>query len=61
MERCNKSVPERLSEVRVVFDFSASDNWIAPSIPILLPVLSENSKLIKQIYCHRDRAKREMN
>jgi hypothetical protein len=28
--------------VRDVFDLSASDNLIAPSSPILLPVLSEN-------------------
>jgi hypothetical protein len=31
-----------LSEVRDVFDLSASDNFIAPSSPILLSVLSEN-------------------
>jgi hypothetical protein len=28
--------------VRVVFDWSASDNLIPPSAPISLPVLSEN-------------------
>jgi hypothetical protein len=32
----------RLSKVSDVFDLSASDNWMAPSLPILLPVLSEN-------------------
>jgi hypothetical protein len=31
-----------LSEVRDVFDLSASDNWIAPSLPILFTVLSEH-------------------
>jgi hypothetical protein len=30
------------SEVRVEFDLSASDNWIAPSTPILLSVSSED-------------------
>jgi hypothetical protein len=33
---------KRLSEVRDVFSLSASDNLIAPSSPILLPVLNEN-------------------
>jgi hypothetical protein len=32
----------RSSEVRDVFDLSASDNSITPSVPTLLPVLSEN-------------------
>ena len=31
-----------MSEVSVVFDLSASNNLIAPSLPIVLPVLSEN-------------------
>jgi hypothetical protein len=34
----------RSSEVRVELNFSASDNWITPSLPILLAVLSENEK-----------------
>jgi hypothetical protein len=31
-----------LSAVRDEFDLSASENWTAPSVPILLPALSEN-------------------
>jgi hypothetical protein len=31
--------------VRDVFDLSASDNWIAPSLPNLLSTLSENETL----------------
>jgi hypothetical protein len=40
----------RKSEARDVFDLSASANWIAPSLPILLPVLSENET--KQQVCY---------
>jgi hypothetical protein len=32
----------RESDVRVVFDLSASDNLMAPSLPILLSAVSEN-------------------
>jgi hypothetical protein len=32
----------RLSTVRDEFDLSTSNNWRAPSLPILLSVLSEN-------------------
>jgi hypothetical protein len=31
-----------VSEVREVFDFSASDNTITPSVPIPVSILSEN-------------------
>jgi hypothetical protein len=38
-----KSLPTRESDTRDVFDFSASDNLIVPSLSIFLfPVLSEN-------------------
>jgi hypothetical protein len=35
-------LPLRSSEARDEFDLSASDNLIAPSLPILFSVLSEN-------------------
>jgi hypothetical protein len=41
---------ERPSEVRNLFDFSASDNLIRPSLPILLSAFHESE--IKQVwYC----------
>jgi hypothetical protein len=43
-------IPLRESEVREVFDLSASDNLAAPSKPILLSVLSE--KEMKQQICY---------
>jgi hypothetical protein len=33
-----------IREVRVEFDLSASNNLIAPSLPILLSVISENER-----------------
>jgi hypothetical protein len=48
----------RLSEVRDVFDTSASDNLITPSLPMSLAVLSENemkmSKLHRRLSSVRD-------
>jgi hypothetical protein len=38
----------RSSEVRDVFDLSASDNLITPSSPILCAVVSENEMKLKQ-------------
>jgi hypothetical protein len=35
-------LPMRISALRVEFDLSASDNLIAPSLPILLPARNEN-------------------
>jgi hypothetical protein len=39
-----------LRRVMDVFDLSASDNLIAPSLPISLPVLSENENEAKSVY-----------
>jgi hypothetical protein len=41
----------RLSEVRIEFDMSTSDNTITASPPTPLPVFSENEK--KQQLCNR--------
>jgi hypothetical protein len=41
----------RLSEMRDVFDLSASDNLMAPSLPISLPVLSVNEENYYVSYC----------
>jgi hypothetical protein len=41
----------RLSKVRDVFDLSASDNLIPPSLPISLPVLCENEMKQQVCYC----------
>jgi hypothetical protein len=40
---------ERLREVRVVFDLSASDNSIIPSVPISVSALSENENTLSQL------------
>jgi hypothetical protein len=42
MKQQTNLLPPKLREVRDVFDFSASDNVIAPSFPILEPASSEN-------------------
>jgi hypothetical protein len=50
MKRTTGLVLLILSEVREEFNLSASDNWITPSLPIKLPVLSENeTEAIKQL------------
>jgi hypothetical protein len=50
--------------VREVFDLSASDNLTAPSLPILLAVLSENEmkevQMKQQVGYRKDRAKLEI-
>jgi hypothetical protein len=42
-------LPQKLSEVTDEFDLSTSSNFIAPSSPILLPVLSENETSNKSV------------
>jgi hypothetical protein len=42
VKRSNNLLQSKSSKVRDVFDLSASDNLIAPAVPILLSVLSEN-------------------
>jgi hypothetical protein len=44
------------SEARDEFDLSASNNLIAPSVPILFAVLSEN-EVKQQVYYRRDQVK----
>jgi hypothetical protein len=41
----------RESEVREEFERSASDNTVAPSLPISLPVSSENELKQQVYYC----------
>jgi hypothetical protein len=41
----------RTRDVRDVFNLSASDNWIIPSLSMLLSVLSEHE--MKQQICYR--------
>jgi hypothetical protein len=40
--KATNHVQSRLSEVREVFDLSASDNLMAPLVPIAFSVLSEH-------------------
>jgi hypothetical protein len=42
MNKATKSLQLRFRSMRVEFVLSASDNLAAPSLSILLPVLSEN-------------------
>ena len=48
----------RSSEARHEFDLSASDNLMAPSLPILLSVLRENE--MKQQVCYIEFCERRM-
>jgi hypothetical protein len=51
----------RLSEVRVEFNMSTSDNLIAPSLLILLPVLSENHMKSQVLPLRLRKARDEFN
>jgi hypothetical protein len=46
-----QKIPAKLTVVRDVLDLSASDNIILPSIPILLPVLSDGYFITDIIDC----------